>query len=152
MGLPLYSCCFRFSPIDTETIRPAAALWIYVPRCALLNTSSSPPKSLLTRHPLEHIWIPLSWLYTNRTSFYPALSGREACVERVCVAAEDYERAIIKEEERCGEAQAAGWAMKSCESPPQLWTWEWRYCKFYNGCQRCVILSYLTDLAAWAWN
>jgi len=38
--LPLYSFCFPFSPIDTETIRPAA-LWIYVPLRALLNPSSS---------------------------------------------------------------------------------------------------------------
>ena len=40
--LPLYSFCFPFSPIDTETIRPAALL-IYVLRCALLNPSSSRP-------------------------------------------------------------------------------------------------------------
>jgi len=43
--LPLYSFCFPFSLIDTETIRPAT-LWIYVPRCALLNPSSSLPDFL----------------------------------------------------------------------------------------------------------
>jgi len=35
------------------------------------------------------------------------LSGREACFERVCVAAEDYDRAIKNEAEGCGEGEAA---------------------------------------------
>jgi len=87
-----------------------------VPPC----TSSSPPKSLLTRHPLEHIRIPLSSLYTSPTSFYPAFSGREACFERVCVAAENYERAIKNEEEGSGEVQGAAQLKKSCQSPPEL--------------------------------
>jgi len=85
-----------------------------------LNPTSSPPNSLLTRHPHEHIWIPLSWLYTNSTLFYPALSGREAGFEQVCVAAEDYKMAIKNEEDGCGEAQAAARIKKSCESPSQL--------------------------------
>ena len=68
--------------------------------------------------------MPLSWLYTNRTSFYPALSGREAGFERVCVAVEDHDRVIKNEEEGCGETQAAARAKKSWESPPQLGTWE----------------------------
>ena len=126
----------------------AAPPWTQVPPCP----SSSPPQSLLTRHPLKHIWILLLWLYTNLTSLYPALSGREAGFERVCVAAEDHDCAIKNEEEGCGQRQAAARAKESCESPPQLWTWERRYCKFYHGYQRCVILCYLTDLSACAWN
>ena len=50
MILPLYSFCFPFSPIDTETIRPAT-LWIYVPSYAVLNPSSSLPEFLLVRVP-----------------------------------------------------------------------------------------------------
>jgi len=122
--------------------------WTQVPP----GQSSFSLKSLLPHHPLQLILIPLSSLYTNRTWFYPALTRREACFERVCVAAEDDKMAINNEEEGCWETQAAGRTKKSCRWPPQLWTQEWRYCKFYHGCQRCVILAYLTDLLAWASN
>jgi len=44
------------------------------------------------------------------------------------------------------------WTKTRSESPPQLCAKVWRYCKFYHGCQRCVILGYLTDCAAWGWN
>ena len=46
--LPLYCFGFSISPIDTETIR-RATLWIYVPRCTLLNPSSSLPEFLPTQ-------------------------------------------------------------------------------------------------------
>jgi len=126
----------------------ATRSWTQVPP----YPSSFPPMSLVNRHPLQLIWIPLSLVYINRTSLYPALCGREDWFERVCVAVEDNARAIKNEEEGCWEAQAAVRTKKACESPPQLWTKEWRYFNFYHGCHMCAVLSYLTNVFGWAWN
>jgi len=112
--LPYTQKPFALPP--SESMPRPARCWTQVSPCP----SSSPPKSLLMDHPLKLIWILLSSVYTNRTLLYPALSRREAWIERVCVPAEKCERAIKNEEEGCCEAQAVVRTRKSCQSRPQL--------------------------------
>jgi len=153
--LPLYSFYSPFSPIDTEIIRPPA-LWIYIPRWALLTQvppcpSSSPPKSLLPPSTLAHLDTFIVGLY----QVYFVLS----CFERVgslswaslggCGRLQE-----VYQKWRRGILRSA--SSSENEEKPQITSTtlnRWvKILKFYHGCQTRVIFCYLTDLSEWAWN